>query len=142
MGAITDNMTDKIFMACVKFLESLGRCTHLTYKQISVIFNLWVQGIVLLLASVAPLVVSIVRGYNIVVIGLLAVYALACAYGIIKILHRYMLPMNAAFDLCVADLFRIAAQWNRSYNYVNIVLFVVLYLLLIGLDSLLIYILL
>ncbi len=80
-SAITDNMTDKIFMACVKFLEVLGKFMHMTYKQISVIFNLWVQGIVLLLASVAPLIVSIVRGYNIVVIGLLAVYASVCVIG-------------------------------------------------------------
>ena len=53
-----------------------------------------------------------------------------------------MLPLDAAFDLCVADLLHIAAQWNRSYNYVNIALFVVLYLLLIAFDSLLVYILL
>ena len=50
-----------------------------------------------------------------------------------------MLPMDAAFDLCVADLLRIAEKWHKSYNYVNIALFVVLYLALVLLDILLVY---
>jgi hypothetical protein len=125
-------------MACVRFLEALGRCTHLTYKQISAVFNLWVQGIVLLLASIAPLVVSIVQDDNMAVIGMLAVYALVFSYVILRILHRYMLPADAAFDLCVADLLRIAEKWQRSYNYVNVALFVVLYLALLCLDALLV----
>ncbi len=133
------NIIDKIFLVCVKFLMTLGRCTHLTYKQISVVFNLWVQGIVLLLASITPLVVSIVQNCNVVVIGLLALYALVCAYGILRILHHYMLPMEKAFDLCVADLLRIATQRKRSYNYVNIALFIVLYLVLICFDIVLVY---
>lgn len=120
---------------------ALGRYTHLTYKQISVIFNLWIQGIVLLFASIAPLIVGICQHANIVVIGLLAIYACACTYGILRILRHYMLPMDEAFDLCAVDLLRIAARWKRSYNYVNIALFVVLYLVLIGFDTVLMYVL-
>lgn len=134
-------MIDKLFMVCVKFLMALGRYTHLTYKQISVVFNLWVQGIVLLLASIAPLIVGICQHANIVAIGLLVIYACACTYGILRILRHYMLPMEEAFDLCVADLLRIADKWKRSYNYVNIALFVVLYLVLIVFDTVLTYVL-
>ena len=72
------------------------------------------------------------------VIGMLAVYALVFSYVILRILHRYMLPADAAFDLCVADLLRIAEKWQRSYNYVNVALFVVLYLALLCLDALLV----
>lgn len=135
-------MIDKLFIVCVKFLMTLGRCTHLTYKQISVVFNLWVQGIVLLLASIAPLIVGIYQHASIAVVGLLTVYSFGCTYGILRILHHYMLPMEEAFDLCVADLLRITEQWKRSYNYVNIALFVVFYLALISIDSVLVYVLL
>jgi hypothetical protein len=136
------NIIDKTFMVCVRFLMTLGRFTHLTYKQISVIFNLWIQGIVLLLASITPLAVSICKCDNIVIISMLAVYSIVCTYTIIRILRHYMLPLEEAFDLCVADLLRIAERWERSYNYVNIALFVVLYLMLIGLDIVLTYLLL
>ncbi len=75
------------------------------------------------------------------VVGLLAVYATACTYSLLGILHHYMLPMEKAFDLYVADLLRIAEKWKRSYNHVNITLFVVFYLVLIGVDSVLVYVL-
>jgi hypothetical protein len=131
-------MIDSLFMTCVKFLQWLGERTHLTYKEISVVFNLWVQGVVLLIASVAPLAVGIVKGCEIGVVPL-AIYALACALMILKILRHYMMPMDAAFDQCVEDLQRIAMKWKRSYNYVNIAIFVVLYLLLLCFDGLLVY---
>ena len=135
-------MIDKLFIVCVKFLMALGRYTHLTYKQISVVFNLWVQGIVLLLASIAPSIVGICQNANNAIIGLLVIYACVCTYGILRLLHHYMLPMEDAFDLCVADLLRIANKWKRSYNYVNIALFIVLYLVLIVLDLVLVFVLL
>ena len=135
------DIIDKTFMVCVRFLMALGRFTHLTYKQISVIFNLWIQGIVLLLASITPLAISICKDDNIVIISMLAVYSFVCTYTIIRILRHYMLPLEETFDLCVADLLRISARWKRSYNYVNIALFVVLYLVLIVFDTVLTYVL-
>lgn len=36
-----------IFGLCVTFLLMLGKCCGLNYKQISVAFNLWLQGGVL-----------------------------------------------------------------------------------------------
>ena len=173
---------DKVFKMCVKFLKALGRSMRITGEQFSVI-GLWGLGVFLLLESVALPVVSIVRGYKIGVIVLLAVYALTCAYGIIKIFHRHMSYklisvimlwlgfsfyvvdgvgllvtriargnvvililafcamvltwaygtirifhryMHPAFDLCVADLRRIATRWNWSYDGVRGTLLVVL----------------
>ena len=42
------------FGLCVLFLVLLGKLFGLTYKQISVVFNLWVQGAVLALSGLAP----------------------------------------------------------------------------------------
>lgn len=41
------------FGMCVLFLLLLGKLFGLTYKQISVVFNLWVQGAVLALSGLA-----------------------------------------------------------------------------------------
>lgn len=42
------------FGLCVLFLLLLGKLFGLTYKQISVVFNLWVQGAVLALSGMVP----------------------------------------------------------------------------------------
>ena len=47
------------FALCVLFLQGLGKCFGLTYKQISVIFNLWIQGGVLVLSGCLPFVQSL-----------------------------------------------------------------------------------
>ena len=138
---LKEPMIDKLFEICVRFLITLGRCTHMTYERISVVFNLWIQGLVLLLASVAPLVAGLVAGSGVPVICALAMYAAICMLVILMLLHRYNLPVNDAFALCEEDLQRLAVRWNRSYMFVNILIFVVLYLLLILLDILLVVIL-
>ncbi len=43
------------FGLCVLFLLLLGKLCGLTYKQISVVFNLWLQGGVLMLSGLLPL---------------------------------------------------------------------------------------
>lgn len=47
------------FALCVLFLRGLGKCFRLTYEQISVIFNLWIQGGVLVLSGCLPFVQSL-----------------------------------------------------------------------------------
>ena len=49
------------FGLCVLFLLLLGKLFGLTYKQISVVFNLWVQGAVLTLSGLAPLGTTVYR---------------------------------------------------------------------------------
>lgn len=135
-------MTDFLFAVCVKFLRWLSAYSHLTYKEVSVVFNLWIQGIVLLVANIIPLAVGIAKGCGIITLVLLMVYASVSTLTILKILYHYMMPMDDAFDLCVKDLLKIAAKCNRSYNFVNIAIFVVFYLLLLSFAGLLVCILL
>ena len=49
------------FGLCVLFLLLLGKLFGLTYKQISVVFNLWVQGAVLALSGMAPFGVAVYK---------------------------------------------------------------------------------
>lgn len=53
------------FALCVLFLQGLGKCFGLTYKQISVIFNLWIQGGVLVLSGCLPFVQSLMCPFRV-----------------------------------------------------------------------------
>ena len=133
------------FGLCVLFLLLLGKLFGLTYKQISVVFNLWVQGAVLALSGLAPFGIAVYKmlesfsmGWLILSI-ILALYGAAYVYAFIKMLNHYHLPFDAAFDLCVDDLERIAEKWHTTYQMVNLLIFVLFYLLLLGLNIFICY---
>ena len=130
------------FGLCVLFLLLLGKLFGLTYKQISVVFNLWVQGGVLTLSGLAPLMVDVFKmsesfsmGWLVLAI-VLALYGFAYVYAFIKMLQHYRLPYDAAFDLCVDDLKRIAVKWHTTYEMVNLIIFIILYLILLCMNVL------
>ena len=56
---------DKLFILCVNFLEWLGKMTGFNYKQISVVFNIYIQGGILLVSSCLPLIKVIICGSDI-----------------------------------------------------------------------------
>lgn len=128
------------FGLCVLFLRLLGMLFGLNYKQISVVFNLWVQGAVLALSGLVPFCVAIYKVWEFFSVNwllmtiILALYGLVYVYGFIRMLKHYHLPFDYAFDLCVDDLNWIAKKWHTTYQMVNIIIFVVLYLLLLGLN--------
>lgn len=128
------------FGVCVVFLRLLGLISGLSYKHISVIFNLYIQGTVLLLTGWLPCIVGITCATispsveNIIAIVLGACYGNMYLKGFIWMMKHYKLPMDEAFDLCVDDLRMIAKKWNKSYYTVNIIIFIVWYLALIGIN--------
>jgi len=128
------------FGLCVLFLLLLGKLFGLTYKQISVVFNLWVQGAVLALSGLAPAGVTIYKIWEsfsvnrLLLTIILTLYGIVHVYGFIRMLKHYHLPFDDAFDLCVEDLVWLAKKWNTTYQMVNIIIFVILYLILLGLN--------
>lgn len=133
------------FGLCVLFLLLLGKLFGLTYKQISVVFNLWVQGAVLAMSGLAPFGVAIYKMIDSFSIGwlfltiILAIYGIAYVYALIKMLQHYHLPFDDAFDLCVKDLQLLAKKWHTTYQIVNLLIFVLFYLILLGLNVLICY---
>ena len=130
---------------CVKFLLALGKLFGLTYIQISVVFNLWVQGAVLTLSGVIPFGVAIYKMLEQFSVGWLilafvfACYAGAYVYAFIKMLRHYHLPFDDAFFLCVMDLERVASKWHTTYEMVNLLIFVLFYLILLALNVIISY---
>ena len=80
------------FGLCVLFLLLLGKLFGLTYKQISVVFNLWVQGAVLALSGMAPFGIAIYKMLESFSMGwLLLTIILALYIGYFSILTRFFL---------------------------------------------------
>ena len=125
------------FGICVLFLKVLGKLLGLTYKQISVVFNLWIQGAVLTLSGILPFVIAITLnpnlfyGLSVLILGL---YGFCYIYAFIEMLRHYHLPFDYAFDLCVEDLQWLAKKWRTTYQIVNLLIFVVFYLILLVLN--------
>ena len=120
----------------------LGKLFRLTYKQISVVFNLWVRGVVLTLSGLTPFRASICLLTEDVSIDrllqalLLFCYGMVYVYAFIKILRHYHLPFDDAFDRCVSDLQWLARKWSTTYQIVNLLIFVVLFLLISSINIL------
>lgn len=134
------------FGVCVLFLLGLGKLFGLTYKQISVVFNLWVQGGVLMLSGIAPLAAILFRMCNdgvttiyMICVVALAVYAYPYFRGFAWMLKHYHLPFNDSFNLCVMDLRHLAFQWHTTYQMVNLLIFVLAFLALLGLNGYITY---
>jgi len=138
------------FMACVWFLRLLGKCTGLSYKQISVAFNLWIQGAVLSASASLPFLTMAyqcichgsVNGTSLIALAILLGYAATFWYGYVLMLQHYKLPMEQAFDLCVDDLMQVAKWWHSNYYAVNLIIFVLAYISMLGTNLLLFYLLL
>jgi hypothetical protein len=129
------------FMLCVGFLLLLGKLCGMTYKQISVVFNLWVQGAVLMLSGLAPAAAAIYKlatGGSLLwlaVAALLLVYAAVHVFGFVRMLQHYHLPFDRSFDLCVKDLLIWAKKLHTTYEMTNLIIFVLLFLVLIAVNS-------
>ena len=148
-----------LLLLCVLFRHGLMRIFRLSYKYISVVFNLWIQGGILVLSAVMPLLQFI--DHTVVcptpgkllplsdgriflrftgwIQGLVffVLYFLVYVGLYIWMLHHYRLPFNAAFNRCVDDLQALAREWHCSYRFVNLIIFVFLFLMVIGLNYML-----
>ena len=128
------------FGLCVLFLLLLGKLLGLTYKQISVVFNLWVQGAVLALSGLAPfgiVVYKMTESFStgwLVLSFILALYGTAYVFAFIIMVQHSRLPFDDAFNRCVWDLQKVAQKWHTTYQMVNLIIFVVLFLLLLSLN--------
>jgi hypothetical protein len=126
------------FRLCVAFLQLLGKVCGLTYIQISVVFNLWLQGAVLTLSGLAPAAAAVYRFCTggstlwLAVTTLFLAYAAVYVYGFIRMLRLYHLPFDDAFWLCVKDLEKLADKWHTTYQKVNLIIFVLFFLMLLG----------
>ena len=123
----------KLFRICQRFLLFLGRAARLSYVEISVIFNLWVQGGLLAISAFIPLIVLLSKGIftHLILVVVFTIYALLFLTLYILMLVHYKLPFSRAFDSCVEDLQKISSKLHLTYQTVNIIIFVIAFLALL-----------
>jgi len=120
------------FRICVLFLEWLGKTFHVTYQQISVYTNLYLQGGILVFSTIPAFTIAIVNR-NLLWIIICSLYLLLYLLGFVWMLVHYRLPGNVmyAFEQCVNDLLFLAQKLHVTYQQMNIIIFVILFLVLI-----------
>lgn len=135
-------MKDSIFQLCVRFLERLAHCTGLSYKQVSVVFNIYLQGGILMLSAFLPLAAVLLSASRLGQTQFAIFLLLAAIYGILHIqvfrflLHRYSRPLESSFDRCMHDLQSICHATGISYNAPNILVFICAWCLLLAAHAL------
>lgn len=133
------------FTLCCLFLLGLGKLTGLTYNQISVVVNLWAQGAVLALSALAPCVAWGVVCWgmwdvlHVLVFITLLTYGAVYVVAFVLMLKHYHLPFDDAFRLCMNELQAGADRLGISYMTINLLIFVVGYLAVLGANVILTY---
>lgn len=123
-----------LFTLCTDFLEFLAQVFHTTYYRMSVYFNIYFQGGVLLLSALALFICSAVVTYQ---DGFQTKTNFLMGYSLVQMLcvalafFRYRPPVDSAYFKCYYDLLTISMHNMVIYAMVNILIFIVVYLLLL-----------
>ena len=124
------------FGSCCGFMGASGVAWGLSYKEICVIGNIYLESGLCLLSALWLTWVCVKRylDHKTIANGLImttgCIYGLASVVAFICICVHYAMPMDDAFDLCYRELNVLAAKWNTTYNNVNYILFMTVFLVL------------
>lgn len=137
MASFGSSLVGCFFLECCGVMAYFAWLLGLTYQEFCVIGNIYMQGAICLLAALAPLLLCIrtkqapwkwlISGGN----ALLHLVIISLFFG------HYWMPLERAFDLCVQDLNRLGALFGSSYVMVNIIIFVILFVVDLALNALL-----
>ena len=122
-----------LFMMCCGVMRVLGNILGLTYKEVCVIGNVYLQGVLWAASSLPPMIAAIVAVIKrreigrIVTLGTSMLYSAAHWIIFALLCWRYAPPLAPAFDRCVDDLYASAKVFGTTYEVVNIIFFVVLF---------------
>lgn len=130
------NLFLDFFMVCCGVMAYLAWLLDLTYKEFCVIGNIYVQAGICFLSSLAPLIFCLRTKSRGAKTALSAVVALLHAALFVVIGAHYWMPLEKGFDLCFNELNQLAETTGTTYVFVNIVIFVILFILDLVLNSL------
>ena len=136
-SVMTGRSLDECFFgACCGVLYVTGTVLGFTYKEICVIINIYAQSGLCLLSALWVAWAAIQRFLNHKTTGnglLMAtgiIYGSAYIGGFLWVCQHYAMPMNQAFDLCYQELIQLSKDYHISYNNVNYIIFILLFLLI------------
>lgn len=135
---VTGRSLDECFFeVCCGLVYVVGLAFGFTYKQICVIINIYLEAGLCLLSALWVTWTSIKRfvheksGGNGILMTSGIIYGLAFLVGFYLICQHYAMPLENAFDLCYRELHLLANNYHTTYNIVNYVIFILLFLVII-----------
>lgn len=130
------SLDDCFFEACCGILYWTGRFLGFTYKEICVIVNIYMEAGLCLLSAlwVTWATIKCFTHRKTIGYGLLMatgiIYAIAYIGGFMWLCQHYAMPMNDAFDLCYRELIQLAKDYHTTYNNINYIIFILLFLVI------------
>lgn len=125
------NPLANFFIICCGIMAYFAFVFDLTYKEFCVLGNIYIQATICLLSAISPLMLSIRKGIkghlSMIMISFVAINAIAHIILYIIICKHYWMPMESAFNLCYRELVLCAATTGTTYIIVNLVIFVILF---------------
>ena len=115
---------DTLFYLCCEIMHTLGNLLGLSYQEVCVIGNIYVQGALLVAAAAVPLWFAFRQKSHYALKTIACVNVLCCSALVLYFCFRYAPPLAASFDRCVEDLKNLAEAWHTTYVVVNIAIFV------------------
>ncbi|MBQ4291481.1 MAG: hypothetical protein II752_01915 [Muribaculaceae bacterium] len=122
---------DRLFFAsCCGVLEATGLAWGLTYEEICVIGNIYMEAGIVLLAAWWIVTAAWKRDNKMKSGGSRALLYSAIVYfaiylcGFVWVCCHYAMPMKPAFDLCYDELIMLSNKWHTTYNNVNYIIFI------------------
>ena len=138
------SLDDCFFGACCGILYLTGRFLGFTYKEICVIVNIYMEAGLCLLSALWVTWTAI-KGFvhrktigNGLLMATGIIYSIVYVGGFMWLCQHYAMPLNDAFDLCYHELIQLAKDYHTTYNNVNYVIFILLFLVIIIGNTLLV----
>jgi hypothetical protein len=138
IGSVTTgrSLDECFFGVCCDILYMIGKILGFTYKEICVIVNIYFEAGLCLLSALWVTWTAIKGFIHRKALGPSILMATGIVYGLAYIgvflwlCQHYAMPLNDAFDLCYHELIQLAVDYHTTYNIVNYVIFILLFLVI------------
>lgn len=127
---------ESLFYVCCEIMYTLGNLLGLSFQEVCVIGNIYVQGALLMAAAALPLWYAFKQEKHYVLKATTCINVLCCSALVLYFCFRYAPPLAPSFDRYVEDLMNLAQSWQTTYVVVNIVIFVLWWIASIALNLL------
>lgn len=128
------------FIACCGCMAYFAHVLELTYKEFCVLGNIYLQAAICLMAAIAPVMVCIrkkIGASSRIKFSVSVMNFLIHGSLFVIICRHYWMPLEKAFDLCYNDLMHLASSTGFSYITVNLLIFVLLFVVDLIFNSML-----
>ena len=124
----------RLFNLCTRFLVFLTKVFQTDYKRVSVWVNIYVQGLILFVAASFAFISLLIKGNYSTSSWLWYIFTIMQIFVVVWASYHYRPPLIKAFDKCYWDLVHLSSRIHLSYTLLNIIIFIIIYLILVFLD--------